>query len=198
LADIAAIGHHTEFGYVDPGIHLMNPRTGKILGPAVTVKIPSNESKALHLAVSMAEEGDVIVVDRCLDRIHACVGEMVALGANLRKVAGIIVDGPITDFEAIREIGIPIFARGVTALTTKFIRDEGEINGDISCGGVVVHSGDLIIGDENGILVFHEPNEAEMYFDEAIAEQGSEAEDRRRLMGGQTLQQLYVPEYPLS
>jgi regulator of RNase E activity RraA len=197
-ADIAAIGHYTEFGFLDPGIHLLNPPDTKIVGRALTVKIPANESKALHLAVSMASKGDVIVVDRCLDRTHACLGEMVALGASLRGVAGVIVDGPVTDIGAIREIGLPVFARGLSALTTKFVFDEGEIGGDISCGGVVVHDGDLIMAGENGILVLDDPDAADALFDEALQSQSEEADERTQLRGGMTLQELYVPDCPLA
>lgn len=199
-AEIATIGHYTEYGFMAPGIHLMNPREGgqvKIAGPALTVQIPANESKAMHLAVSMAQEGDVVVVDRCLDVSHAAVGEMVALCASVRKAAAIIIDGPVTDIAAIREIGIPVFARGLTALTTKFIKDTGVINGDISCGGVVVHPGDLVMADENGVLVLSDPAEAEELLDKAVADQAYEAADQESVKNGATLQQMYVPEYPV-
>ncbi len=81
---------------------------------------------------------------------------MIALCANTRKVSAIIIDGPMTDFEEIKDIGNPVFARGTSALTTKFIHDCGEINYDISCGGVTVHPGDMIMADKNGILVLRD------------------------------------------
>lgn len=65
VVDIAAIGHYTEFGFMSPKIKNICGKSKKIFGRAVTVRIPSQESKALHVAVSMAQEGDVIVVDRC-------------------------------------------------------------------------------------------------------------------------------------
>ena len=195
--DIAAIGHYTEFGFMDPRLHAMNPNMTKIYGSALTVRIPSQDSKALHLAISMAEEGDVVVIDRCGDTTHACTGEMIALCANVRKVSAIIVDGPMTDLEEILEIGIPVFATGVSALTTKFISSCGEINDDISCGGIVVHPGDLIMADKNGVLVLRE-FEAEKLIDEALADQGCEADEKEEVKSGKTLQELYVPEYPLN
>ena len=194
---IAAIGHYSEFGFMHPRIRCMNPNTGNVFGPAVTVRIPAQESKALHVAVSMAHEGDVLVIDRCGDVSHACVGEMVALCASVRKLAAIVVDGPMTDYEEIMEIGIPIFAAGTSPLTTKFIEDSGEINFDISCGGVPVHPGDLILADQNGVLVLRE-FEAEELINTAIADQDTEAEEREEVLQGKTLQQLYVPDYPLE
>lgn len=194
--DIAAIGHYTEFGFMDPRIHAMNPDTAKLYGSAVTVRVPPQDSKAVHLAVSMAEEGDVIVIDRSGDTTHACVGEMVALCASVRKLSAIIVDGPITDYEEIINIGIPVFATGVSALTTKFVKDCGEINYDISCGGVAVHPGDLIMADRNGVLVLRE-FEIESLINKALADQGSEIDEKTMVREGKTLQQLYVPEYAL-
>ena len=195
-ADIAAIGHYTEFGFMDPDIKFMCGRNARVAGNALTVRIPAEESKALHLAVSMAQEGDIIVIDRCGDRSHAAVGEMIALCANTRKVSAIIIDGPMTDFEEIKDIGIPVFARGTSALTTKFIHDCGEINYDISCGGVTVHPGDMIMADRNGILVLRD-FEAEELLDTAIADQKQESGEREQVLNGTTLQQLYVPEYPV-
>ena len=107
-----------------------------------------------------------------------------------------MIDGPMTDFEEIEEIGIPVFARGVSALTTKFIHDCGEINYDVSCGGVVVHPGDMIMADRNGILVLRD-FEAEELLDTAISDQAQESGEKKEVLEGATLQQLYVPEYPL-
>ncbi|HZK02327.1 MAG TPA: RraA family protein [Anaerovoracaceae bacterium] len=195
-ADIAAIGHYTEFGFMDPRIRTMTANAKKIYGTAVTVRIPAQDSKAVHLAVSMAEEGDVLVIDRTGDTTHACVGEMIALCASVRKLSAIVVDGPITDLDEIIDIGIPVFATGTSALTTKFIKDCGEINYDISCGGVAVHPGDLIMADRNGVLVLRE-FEAESLIDQALEDQDYESKDKDMVKRGKTLQQLYVPEYPL-
>lgn len=195
-ADIATLGHYTEFGFMDPEIKCMTPANSDFCGRAVTVRIPAQESKALHVAVSMAEEGDVLVIDRCGDKTHACFGEMVALCATVRKLAGVIIDGPMTDYEEILEMGIPVFARGTSALTTKFIEDCGEINYDISCGGVVVHPGDYVKADKNGVLVLR-PFELDELLTIAIEDQEEEALDKKKVLSGATLQQLYVPEYPL-
>ena len=189
-ADIAAIGHYTEFGFMRPDIRPVRSDSKKIFGPAVTVRTPAQDSKSVHIAVSLAEEGDIVVIDRSLDQTHACVGEMVALCAATRKIAGIIVDGPITDLDEILEIGIPVYSTGVAALTTKFIGSTGEINDDISCGGVVIHPGDLIIADGNGVLVLRE-FEAERLIDVALADHDEEAVDKDKIIAGATLEELY-------
>lgn len=193
--DIATIGHYTEFGFMNPQIHKVIKGANHFFGPAVTVRVPAQESKAVHVAVSMAQEGDVLVIDRCGDESHAAVGEMVALCAKTRKLAGIVIDGPLTDVKAITDMGLAVFATGVSALTTKFIADNGEINYDISCGGVPVHAGDIIMANENGVLVLRD-FEIEDLLDKALRDQMEEAEDKHAVAAGKTLQELYVPEYP--
>lgn len=152
MVEPATIGHHLHFGFMEPRIKSVLQDV-KVVGQAFTVKTTSYDSTMVHKAVSMAEEGDVIVIDRSGDTKHACVGEIVAYAANVRKVAGIIIDGPSTDVQAIREIGIPVFSTGLSPITTKLVGNSGEINTPIQCGGVTVNPGDLIIADENGVLV---------------------------------------------
>ena len=144
-ASPAGLGHYVNFGFLSPEIHAMLPNS-KICGVAFTVKIAANDSTLVHKALDMVQAGDVLVIDRTGDPIYACVGEMVALAAKIRGVAGIVVDGPITDLVEISKIGIPVFATGTSVITTKILGLDGEINTPIHCGG------DLIIGDENGVL----------------------------------------------
>src|SRR5690625_573117 len=99
----ASIGHYLHFGFMDPKINsLLN--NVKVVGQAFTVKTTSNDSTMVHKAVSLAKEDDVLVVDRSGDTKHACVGEMVVYAAKVNKLAGIIIDGPATDIQAIREL----------------------------------------------------------------------------------------------
>jgi regulator of RNase E activity RraA len=184
----ATIGHYTEFGFMDPGIKPLNPKC-KVVGPAFTVRTPPQDSTAVHLAMGRVSQGDVVVIDRSLDRTHACVGEMVALAAKMKRVAAIIVDGPVTDMEEILEMDLPVFCRGRSSLTTKLLETGGEINLDISCGGVVVRPGDIVMGDCNGVLVLR-PFEAEELVRVALQDQEDEMEFRRKLREGALLPYL--------
>jgi regulator of RNase E activity RraA len=150
--DPATIGHHLHYGFMDPRVKSMLQDV-KVVGTAFTVKTSVNDSTMVHKAVGLAKEGDVIVIDRNGDLKHAPVGEMVAYAANVRKVAAIIIDGPCTDIQAIRQIGIPVFATGVSPITTKLYGQSGEINTVVQCGGIAVGPGDLILADDNGVLV---------------------------------------------
>ena len=152
-ASVPTFGHYIEDGAMDPGI-VAQVFPARFAGRAVTVRTTAPDSALVHKAVGLLEEGDVLVVDLGADRLHAPVGAVVALAASLRGAAAIVIDGPCTDVVQLREIGLPIFSRGLSCLTTKLHGlDTGSINGAVSCGGVAVRPGDLVMGDENGVLV---------------------------------------------
>lgn len=169
----ATIGHYLDYGFMDPSIQ-SRLQNVSVLGSAFTVKTNINDSTMVHKAVSMAEKGDVIIIDRTGDQKHAPVGEMVVYAAKQRGVAGIIIDGPCTDIQAIREIGLPVYSTGLSPITTKLLGLGGEINTTIQCGGVVVKPGDLILGDDNGILVIDEAVDLDYILAQA---EGSELEE---------------------
>src|SRR5699024_2042960 len=148
----ATIGQYLHYGFMNPRIHSMLPDV-KIVGTAFTVRTHTNHSVTVDKAVGLAEEEEIITIERESNGIHAYIGEIVVYAAVSRKVAGIIVDGPCTDIQAIREIKLPVFASGLSPLTTKQYGISGEINTIVQCGDVTVHPGDLIVADDNGVLV---------------------------------------------
>jgi regulator of RNase E activity RraA len=147
------IGHFLEEGFVDPAIRAM-VTPAKIVGRAVTVRITAPDSVLVHKATEMLEPGDALVIDIGGDARHAPVGEMVALAVQERGGAAIVVDGVCTDIVEIRAMGLPVFARGTSVLTTKLHGlNSGAINAPVACGGVVVQPGDVVLGDDNGVLI---------------------------------------------
>lgn len=147
------IGHLTEFGFA-VGLRPLSTPT-RLVGTAITVRVPSMDSTAVHLALDILEPGDVLVIDRCGDCIHASLGGMVAYAAKKKGAAGAVVDGAITDLEEITEHQFPVYCRGVSPLTTKTLGIEGEINTSISVSGVPVDPGYLVIGDSDGVVFLH-------------------------------------------
>jgi 4-hydroxy-4-methyl-2-oxoglutarate aldolase len=107
----------------------------------------------VHYAVGQARPGDFLVMDRCGDMSIASLGGAVAYAARAAGVAGIIVDGLVTDLGELREYGVPVWSRGTSAVTVKTLGLGGEFCVPVSCGGVAVSPGDAILADENGILV---------------------------------------------
>ncbi len=133
-----------------PALHnQVNDRT--IFGPACTVLVYPGDNLMIHKALDIARPGDVIVVNAGISQ-NGVLGDLVATKAAHRGIAGFVVDGLIRDIGGIREVGIPVFARGVTPFGPLH-RGPGEINYPIACGGVVVNPGDVVLGDENGVVV---------------------------------------------
>ncbi|MCP4625608.1 MAG: RraA family protein [bacterium] len=184
----ATVGHFRHYGFIDPTIRPVLKNT-KIVGPALTVKTPGADSTVVHKVMELAKPGDVLVIDRCGDREHACWGGMVTLSAHLQELAGGIIDGPATDVDEIEELEFPLYCRGLSAMTTKLLGLGGEINTVIQCGGVPVEPGDLIVADRNGILVL-KPNEAREIADKALAMQETEKSLAEELRKGKSLSSL--------
>lgn len=124
---------------------------GGMAGPALTVKTRPGDNLMVHKALDMAVAGDVIVVDAGGDLSNAIFGEMMLAQAARRGVAGIVVHGAIRDAAAIRANRLPVFAVGVTH-RGPYKDGPGEINGPIAIGGMVIQSGDLVLGDDDGVL----------------------------------------------
>ena len=171
----ATIGHFIEEGFMDPAIKPIGRRM-KLVGPAVTVYQPANRS-ALRDAIDVARPGDVLVVDRGGERKRANFGEMLALWSLRVGLAGIVIDGPATDILELQSLGFPVYCRGVSALLGPYLATEGTINAPVTCGGVVVHPGDLVLGDDNGVVVIP-PLQAEAFLAQAEAREHAEAQQR--------------------
>jgi regulator of RNase E activity RraA len=125
----------------------------RLLGPACTVKVYPGDNLMVHKSLDIAQPGDVVVVDASSSTMTAVLGDLVSTKARHRGIAGFVVDGLIRDLPAILALGdFPVFARGVTPLGPLH-RGPGEVNYPISAGGIVVHPGDIVVGDLNGVVV---------------------------------------------
>jgi len=184
----ATLGHLIDGSAMDPRIKPVCPGSAAV-GPALTIWSPDRDSTACHKAIDLVEPGDVLVIARDGADGYACWGEMMTLAAKLRGAAAVIVDGPITDVQALRELGLPVFARGATALTTQLLGERGGVNVPVVCGGVEVSPGDLILADEDGILVLA-PDLAASLLPAAREEETADAEYRRELLAGRLPSEL--------
>lgn len=174
----STIGHLTDFGYIRGIRPLFHPI--RLLGSALTVRLPHLDSAALREALEMAQPGDVLVIDMSGDEDRACWGEFRAYKAIAKQVAGAVVSGCVSDAAALRQLGFPVFSRGISALTTRSLELEGEVNTCISVGGVAISPGDLIIGDEDGLFAI-DPSRAEELGQKAVEKQQREQRSRDKL-----------------
>ena len=126
--------------------------TKKICGPAITLQLMLGDSLLVTKALSLAKPGDVIVIAGHGSCNNALWGDHRSLVAKKLGLEGAVLDGAFRDIEENEEIGFPIYAKAVTCgSSTK--NSNGEINIPISCGGVTVRPGDIIVGDRNGVCV---------------------------------------------
>lgn len=139
---------------MNPRIQLMSsPKDQMMVGPALTVKARGGDNLALHAALNMAQEGDVVVVSNEGDTTRSLIGEvMMAYLRYTKKVAGIILDGPIRDIDEIGKWDFPVYATGTTP-GGPYKEGPGEVNVPISCGEISVNPGDIILADPDGIIV---------------------------------------------
>lgn len=138
-------------GAMDAGIHAVAAGMS-LCGRAVTVRCQPADNLTLHAAIAVTEPGDVIVAD-VGDFVEAGHwGEILTVAAQARKVAGLVINGGVRDVEAAQRRGFPVFARAVSMKAT-VKRVFGDINTSIACGNVMVNPGDLVLGDEDGVVV---------------------------------------------
>ncbi|WP_010140201.1 RraA family protein [Oceanicola sp. S124] len=184
--ETATLGHVRLTGMVDRRVAALDPAQTARAGVAVTLALPAMCSTLMHHAVSQLRPGDMLVVDRLGDDRFACLGGAVARAARMAGAAGIVLDGPVTDAAEILAEGLPVWCRGVTSLTTRRLELGGTFNRPVSCGGVPVLPGDIVLGDASGVVVIPAEEAAE----EAAAGQAREirvARTMSRLADGEKL-----------
>jgi 4-hydroxy-4-methyl-2-oxoglutarate aldolase len=138
-------------GFLDRQIRAIKPEWS-FVGPAITVEQDEPDFVMAILAMELAQPGDVIVVAaRGLDTFH-CWGAGMTRTAAGKGLAGAVIDGCYTDSEGIREFDFPIFARGSTP-RARLANLPGSVNVPVVCGGARVNPGDVVLGNEDGVVV---------------------------------------------
>lgn len=170
-----------RFGVMDAGIQRIAGTA--VSGLAYPVRTMVGENSTLHRAVAVAPPRSVIVVDAGAYTDRAVWGELLTLAAIQRGITGAVIDGAVRDIDAIQRSGFPIFARGHTP-AGPHKGWQGDQNVSISCGGVVVRPGDLVVGDADGVVVV--PHERLAAIRAAVLERlDTEAEWRGRIATGE-------------
>ena len=122
------------------------------VGQALTVQCMVGDNAPLHYAVTKAWPGAVLVADARGHTDTAVWGGILTQAAKHAGIVGVIIDGGVRDVAELRESGIGVFARGAVP-RGPHKGFGGEINGPIQCGGVAVNPGDLVVGDDDGVVV---------------------------------------------
>ncbi|WOH63708.1 RraA family protein [Bradyrhizobium sp. BWA-3-5] len=157
-------------------------RSGRMVGTAFTVKTRPGDNLAIHKALELVGPGDVIVVDGGGDETRALVGEIMKNIAEHRGAAGYVIDGAIRDVAAFAASDFPCFARAVIH-RGPYKSGPGSINVPVSAGGSVISPGDIVVGDEDGVVSFP-PSIAETLIEAVRAQIGREEEALKAIREG--------------
>jgi RraA family protein len=149
------------------------PSALTMAGTAVTVRTRGGDNLVVLRAFDHCRPGDVLVIDAGGDLTNAVIGGIMTAGAAMLGLAGVVIDGAIRDVAEIRERDFPVFARGVNH-RGPYKNGPGEINVPVCIGGMSVQPGDIVVGDQDGLLAFAAA-EAAALIDKALAQQKKEA-----------------------
>jgi 4-hydroxy-4-methyl-2-oxoglutarate aldolase len=163
----------------------------RICGAAVTVHSPGGDNLWLHRAIYVAKPGDVLVVHVSDAHDYGYWGEIMSVAAQTRGLAGLVIDGCVRDGAVLEQFGFPVFARGLSIRGTgKDFGARGWINSPTLFGDLVVHPGDLVVGDTDGAVVL--PRErAEELVNAAAVREGKEGGILERLRAGERTLEVY-------
>jgi 4-hydroxy-4-methyl-2-oxoglutarate aldolase len=162
----------------------------RVAGPAVTVTCPNGDNLCIHRALCAAQPGDVLIVQTGAGADYGYWGEVMSTAARARQLGGLVIDGCVRDAPLLREIGFPVFARGLCIRgTIKDVGARGWVNAPVLIGDVAIAAGDLIVGDEDGVVALPQAM-VEETLRAAIAREEKEAEMCRQLEAGATTLEL--------
>jgi 4-hydroxy-4-methyl-2-oxoglutarate aldolase len=122
-----------------------------VAGRAVTAGVQPGDNLAVHLAILEANPGDVLVV-AANGHVAGYWGEIMAVAAQERGIAGLVIDGGCRDTAALRRRGFPVWAAGVSVHGC-VKQQRGVVNGQVAAGGIVVNPGDYVLADDDGVVV---------------------------------------------
>lgn len=124
---------------------------GRMAGPALTIKTRPGDNLMIHKALQLAKPGDILVVDGGGDLTNALIGDIMLGDASMQGLGGVVINGAIRDAAEVAKMALPVFAAGVSH-RGPYKDGPGEINVPIAIDGMVIEPGDLVIGDEDGLL----------------------------------------------
>ncbi|WP_102192494.1 fumarylacetoacetate hydrolase family protein [Microbacterium aurantiacum] len=195
-AQLRKRGHHSCF--ID-GVAANIPGS-KIVGTAKTLRfVPFREDlfkthgggyNAQKRAFDAVNEGEIIVIEARGDASTGTLGDILALRAMARGAAGVVTDGGVRDFDAVAEIGLPVFSKGAhpSVLGRKHVPWDFDVT--IACGGASVQPGDIIVGDGDGVIVIP-PSLAEQVVDDTLAQEVEDAWIAEQVAAGNPVDGLF-------
>ena len=184
LADVAG-----RRGTVDGRIRPLSTAT-RLAGPAFTIEIRPGDNLMIHAAMAMAKPGDILVVDGKADRNCALMGSIMLNACKKLGLGGVVLDAAHRDTEELLALGFPVYSVGANPNgPTKYV--PGRINWPISCGGVAVSPGDLVVGDADGVVII-EREKAESMLELAVRKVADEQQRIADILSGKGIRPKWL------
>ncbi len=177
-------------GFLPSAIKPVTPAL-RLAGPALPVQSPGGDNLWLHRALEVAKPGDVMVVHTGGAFDFGYWGEIMSSAAIARQLGGLVIDGGVRDSMLLQNLGLPVFSRGVSIRGTgKDYGALGWIGYPVLMGDLVVQPGDLIVGDEDGVVSLPRADAAKI-IETSTAREAAEQEQLSRLANGETTMEIF-------
>jgi len=155
----------------------------RVAGPAVTVSCPPGDNLMIHAAIEVCRPGDVLVVAPTSESTDGMFGELLATSCQAHGIAGLVIEAGVRDIAELTAMSFPVWAKVISAQGT-VKASGGSVNIAVVCAGALVHPGDVIVGDQDGVVVIHRER-AEEVSRLAAARIIKEEKNRERLKAGE-------------
>jgi 4-hydroxy-4-methyl-2-oxoglutarate aldolase len=187
-AGVATVHEAGAGGLLDPAITPIQ-QGARVGGSAVTVSCAPGDNIMVHAAAEVIEPGDILVIATTSPADNGLFGELLATSVMTRNCAGVVVDGGVRDISDLRRMGLPVWSRVVHAAGT-VKTTPGSVNVPVTCGGVTVSPGDVVVADDDGVVIVQRDQALEV-LEAARVRLAREYETRARLASGELGLDLY-------